>query len=154
MLTINVWILAIQFCTNEDFEQKFMLLVVGLTFTDCLCNVAFWEKKCFPNLQHALILSTFRYNSSNSILKIIRPHCVKRQARDDAQRQQVKLLFFVGFVISVKQKHPSLPYNLPLWSCKPVVDGSPIRCNRQVWVSSTPFVYTFIYQFYPIERLL
>ena len=84
-------------------------------------------------------LKTLLHNILNATLKWIRPHCVKRQARDDAQRQQVKLLFFVGFVISVKQKHPSLPYNLPLWSCKPVVDGSPIRCNRQVWVSSTPF---------------
>ena len=82
------------------------------------------------------------------MLRIIRPHCVKRQARDDAQRQQVKLLFFVGFVISVKQKHPSLPYNLPLWSCKPVVDGSPIRCNRQGWVSSSPFSYPFLVNLY------
>ena len=82
------------------------------------------------------------------MLRIIRPHCVKRQARDDAQRQQVKLLFFVGFVISVKQKHPSLPYNLPLWSCKPVVDGSPIRCNRQGWVSCSPFSYPFLVNLY------
>ena len=33
---------------------------------------------------------------------------MKKQARDDAQRQQVKLLFFVNFVISEKQKHPIL----------------------------------------------
>ena len=105
-------------------------------------------KDCSYLLLEVTYLKAFLNNILNATLKKIRPHCVKRQARDDAQRQQVKLLFFVGFVISVKQKHPSLPYNLPLWSCKPVVDGSPIRCNRQGWVSSSPFSYPFLVNLY------
>ena len=95
-------------------------------------------------LLEVMYLKALLHKILNATLKWIRPHCVKRQARDDAQRQQVKLLFFVGFVISVKQKHPSLPYNLPLWSCKPVVDGSPIRCNRQGWVSCSFFSFLFL----------